>query len=314
MPYTVYILHCADNTYYVGITTDMKRRLKEHNGEIKGGAKYTHARQPVTLAYSEECLNRSTASKREYKLKQMAREEKRIIVTMDYYSFVINGIKQAPKKLDPRFDPVKYNGNNHPYLGMRTPDKHKLASAFKKQFKDISFVNLITLLNKLNTGKTFEEKTMGPFILMKFPQHVRAIQPKHVDVWLEHLEGWCEIDTLCQSTFPSDAFLDNWNVWEKALTNWSKNKAIAKRRASIVLLCKATRGSDDAHLSKLALANVDRLKHEKDILITKAVSWILRSMIKNYRTDVEKYLDENVDSLPKIAVRETRKKLLTGRK
>ncbi|MDP4010833.1 MAG: GIY-YIG nuclease family protein, partial [Candidatus Roizmanbacteria bacterium] len=49
--YFVYILQCADNTYYTGITTDMKRRLKEHNGKVKGGAKYTRVRTPVKLVY-----------------------------------------------------------------------------------------------------------------------------------------------------------------------------------------------------------------------------------------------------------------------
>jgi putative endonuclease len=312
--YFVYILQCTDNTYYTGITTDIVRRLKEHDGKLKGGAKYTRVRQPVKLVYSEEHKNRSTASKREHELKQFSKDEKRILVDMDYLAFVQNKIKHAPKKLGPRFDPSRYIGTHHLYLGISNPEKHKLASAFKKQFSNISFDDLMNLLDTLNTGKTFEEKTIGPFILQKYPKHVHHIQPKHLNLWLEQLEGWCEIDILCQSTFPPEVFLDNWNVWKKALTYWSTDKLISKRRASIVLLCKSTRDSDDSRLADIAFQNVERLKGEKDILITKAISWILRSMIENFKKDIINYLDKNEDSLPKIAVRETRKKLLTGRK
>ncbi|MES2436629.1 MAG: GIY-YIG nuclease family protein [Patescibacteria group bacterium] len=75
MNYYVYILECADTTLYVGITTDLTRRVQEHNTSPKG-AKYTKARRPVVLSYFEEFKNRSEASKREYELKKMKREEK----------------------------------------------------------------------------------------------------------------------------------------------------------------------------------------------------------------------------------------------
>ena len=51
--YFVYIVKCADNTFYTGITTELERRIEEHNGSDKG-AKYTRVRRPVSLVYSEE--------------------------------------------------------------------------------------------------------------------------------------------------------------------------------------------------------------------------------------------------------------------
>ena len=72
----VYMVECADRTLYSGITTDLERRILEHNDSDKG-AKYTRAKRPVRLVYSEQCLDRSTASKREYELKQLSREEKK---------------------------------------------------------------------------------------------------------------------------------------------------------------------------------------------------------------------------------------------
>ena len=71
----VYIVECADGTYYTGITTDVQRRLNEHNYSFKS-AKYTRSRRPVKLVYSEEALNRSEASKRECKIKKLSRNKK----------------------------------------------------------------------------------------------------------------------------------------------------------------------------------------------------------------------------------------------
>jgi putative endonuclease len=76
MSYLVYIVKCSDNTFYTGIAKDLKKRLREHNGEIKGGAIYTRSRRPVVLKYSEKFKNRSDALKREYEIKQMKKEVK----------------------------------------------------------------------------------------------------------------------------------------------------------------------------------------------------------------------------------------------
>lgn len=74
--YYVYIVHCADNTLYTGICTDIKRRVLEHNTSTKG-AKYTRSRRPVSLLYHEIHPDRSRASKREYYIKKkMSKQEK----------------------------------------------------------------------------------------------------------------------------------------------------------------------------------------------------------------------------------------------
>lgn len=80
MKYYVYLLKCADESLYTGITTDVNRRIQEHNGELPGGAKYTAARGPVELVYQAEFDNRSEASKEEYRIKQLKVEEKRELV------------------------------------------------------------------------------------------------------------------------------------------------------------------------------------------------------------------------------------------
>ena len=75
MSYFVYILECNDGSLYTGITTNIEKRLEEHNTSTKG-AKYTKARRPVKLVYQEASENRSTASKREYAIKKLSRLKK----------------------------------------------------------------------------------------------------------------------------------------------------------------------------------------------------------------------------------------------
>jgi putative endonuclease len=81
MTWKVYMLQCADNSLYTGITTDIERRLKEHNSDNNKGARYTRVRRPVSLAYLEDCDDRADASKREYQLKRLPRGEKLKLVT-----------------------------------------------------------------------------------------------------------------------------------------------------------------------------------------------------------------------------------------
>lgn len=77
MGWVCYLLHCADDTLYCGITNDMEKRLAAHNaGE---GAKYTRGRIPVKVVYSESCTDKSTALKREMQIKRMSRSAKQVL-------------------------------------------------------------------------------------------------------------------------------------------------------------------------------------------------------------------------------------------
>lgn len=71
----VYILECADQSLYTGITTDLERRLDEHNGS-KLGARYTRSRRPVKLLHHENYVDRSTATQREMQIKRLNRNQK----------------------------------------------------------------------------------------------------------------------------------------------------------------------------------------------------------------------------------------------
>ncbi len=70
----VYIVKCKDNTFYTGFTTDIERRITEHNNGV--GSKYTKGRRPVKLVYLEEYDTKGEALSREYEIKTFTRSKK----------------------------------------------------------------------------------------------------------------------------------------------------------------------------------------------------------------------------------------------
>lgn len=81
MSWVCYLLRCADDTFYCGISNDMEKRVAAHNaGE---GAKYTRGRIPVSVVYCESCADRSAALKREMQIKRLPRTAKQALLRGD---------------------------------------------------------------------------------------------------------------------------------------------------------------------------------------------------------------------------------------
>ena len=76
----IYILKCVDGSLYCGITNNIEKRLKQHKGEIIGGAKYTRSHWPCKLVYKEKSASRSKALQREAIIKNMSKVEKQTLV------------------------------------------------------------------------------------------------------------------------------------------------------------------------------------------------------------------------------------------
>ncbi len=81
MAYSLYILRCADGTYYTGIAKDVARRLSEHNGILGNGAKYTSGRRPVEIVYEASFPSRSEALKEEMRVKRLTRSQKQELIS-----------------------------------------------------------------------------------------------------------------------------------------------------------------------------------------------------------------------------------------
>ncbi|WP_227352891.1 GIY-YIG nuclease family protein [Haladaptatus salinisoli] len=74
----VYVVECSDGTFYTGYTTDVARRVAEH--DAGDGAKYTRGRTPIELVHAERFESKSAAMSREYEIKQFSRAEKERLV------------------------------------------------------------------------------------------------------------------------------------------------------------------------------------------------------------------------------------------
>ena len=85
--YYVYMVQCADETLYTGITWNLRLRIRRHNGLAWGGAKYTRSRRPVFLVYFEKCDSRKEAYRREGEIKAMTRPQKKALLEKTSISY-----------------------------------------------------------------------------------------------------------------------------------------------------------------------------------------------------------------------------------
>ena len=207
-----------------------------------------------------------------------------------------------------------YLGNEHPRYPIDAPTLRIIAKEWMKDHRAMSAKEFSAMLTSLAEGKSGTEKVMVGILLDNATKDQKQFDPKLFDRWLDHLVGWAEVDSVCTGKYCISEIPDNIPVWKKILTGFSKSKNINKRRASIVFLCSPLAQNTDPRLAEIAFDNIDRLKTEKEIIITRAISWVLRSMIKHHRKALELYMKKNEKTLPAIAVRETKIKLSTGTK
>ncbi|MBV8681991.1 MAG: DNA alkylation repair protein [Caulobacteraceae bacterium] len=224
----------------------------------------------------------------------------------------IQAMGRPPREGPPLRD--SYGGSGHPFYSVGVPERRAIARAWIAERRGGQPSDALAVLDSLFAGDSHEEKTLPSFILAVDRAARRAVQPSDVERWLGELNGWAEIDCLCQSVFTAEDLATDWPAWKSLIERLAADENINKRRAAMVLLNAPVRASDDRRFRDLALEVVDLLKGERDILITKAVSWLLRTMTIRHRLEIEHFLAREADRLPKVAVRETRLKLATGTK
>ncbi len=211
-----------------------------------------------------------------------------------------------------KFDLANYLGTTHKIYNVSVPKLRWIALSWAKENQAVKISELTKLVDCLFCGQSREEKVIASMILGRFPEILVSSNAEDIDRWLGQLTGWEEVDSFC----------DEIDIWLRAdfqkryhvLKQWNKDKQIEKRRASLVVLCSSVRSSDDETLAQLSFQFIDKLKGEKHVIITKAISWLLRSLIKYHNSDVKRYLKYNSSNIPKIAFREVLRKLKIGRK
>ena len=89
--YYTYMLRCADNSIYTGMTNDLEKRLEEHVSKSKNGAKYTKSHNAVKLEIAWRCNEKSLACKLEYQIKQLSKQQKERLIEGEKLSTFLKG-------------------------------------------------------------------------------------------------------------------------------------------------------------------------------------------------------------------------------
>lgn len=205
-------------------------------------------------------------------------------------------------------------GTTRRWYGLKNEQTRRILLDFRAANKDLSYEDWLALIDSLYQGESYEERCAPRTLFNKYPRYRRQLPRPQLDAWLGCLNGWAEVDSACQTVFTDKDLLADWSGWTALLESLAGDANINKRRAALVLLTAPISQADDPRILDLSLALIERLKGEKDGRVTKAISWLLRKGVKQHRAAIAAYVDANAASLPAIAVRETRRKLRTGKK
>jgi 3-methyladenine DNA glycosylase AlkD len=208
----------------------------------------------------------------------------------------------------------RYLGTKRKYIGLKSSDRDKIIGKYSGMLKELEPNQAIRILEELILSDTFEDVNFAGKMLTKLPKIRAVLSATKLEKWLSKTNGWAECDCIVQSLFSGQEFLAGFAKWQKAIKKFSSDKNIQLRRASLVMECKPNRETNNPAMRKLAFQTIEKLKDEKDILITKAVSWLLRDLSRQDKKEVKEYLQKNKSTLPPIAYRETMKKIETGKK
>lgn len=231
-----------------------------------------------------------------------------------YHKEILENIQRLSGKPTQHTFLDSYLGNRHPRYPINNPTLRSITKTFCKDHKHLSASEFRELLTQLIQAPSCTEKMAAGFLLDTCTIEQRKFSPVIFDRWLSYVEGWVEVDTLCTGKYSKVEIAAQWSSWKKLLLKFSRSKNIQKRRASLVLLCAPLRQQRSQEMSSQAFENILQLKKEKEVLITKAISWLLRSMIAYHKKEVADFVEKNQSLLPAIAVRETKMKLKTGKK
>lgn len=205
-----------------------------------------------------------------------------------------------------------YGGSGRRFYFVSVPARRAIAKRWLTGQRKIADADFLAVVESLFGGESHEEKTLAALLLGYHARGRRAVIPSDIERWLGELNGWAEVDCLCAGPFSAEEMASDWPGWRGLIERLRASADINRRRAALVLLTGPVRRSPEGRFADLALETIQTLEAERNIMVTKAISWLLRSMVDRRRSVLESYLAEHADSLPKIAVRETRTKLATG--
>lgn len=198
--------------------------------------------------------------------------------------------------------------------GVRVPRLREIARDWWREHKKmIDRDDLLALVEALWDGASREERQIAIFLLERYKRWIPDLTWAHFDRWRRDLDNWETTDGMAQWVFGRWLLADP-DARFYHLYDLIADEDLWSRRLALVATVWLNRGRKDLSFPDLTLELVDRVKEERHPMITKAVSWALRGLVKKQPLRVATYLDANRALLPAHAVREVDNKLRTGLK
>jgi len=196
--------------------------------------------------------------------------------------------------------------------GVRTPNLRKIARDWVAGHRKNPWPDTLGLIELLWCGPSQEERALAILLLESHRRRIPELEWDHFDRWRHMSDNWGVTDGLGCVVFGPWIKADLTARLER-LTFLIGEPDVWSRRLALVATVPLNRGQGTA-IPDLTLQLVDQVKHERDPMITKAVSWALRELTKTHRSRIVDYLEQNRRLLAPLAVRETENKLRTGLK
>jgi 3-methyladenine DNA glycosylase AlkD len=197
--------------------------------------------------------------------------------------------------------------------GVRVPDLREIARTWQRAHKDVARGDLMAVLDVLWEGQSREERLLVIYLLGRYKRWIPDLTWDYFERWRRDLDNWEVTDGLAQWVLSPWLLADPKRRLDR-LWDLIDDKDVWSRRLGLVSTVPVNRSRKELTIPDLTLELVDRVKEERDGMITKAVSWALREMTKTHPERVSAYLEENRDLLAAHVVREVDNKLQTGLK
>ncbi|MBU1747103.1 MAG: DNA alkylation repair protein [Chloroflexi bacterium] len=226
--------------------------------------------------------------------------------------------KHLLEQVEPYADPKhadrmrEYAPTTRRVYGLRVADLRVIDRAWRRAHRDVTHEDLLALAEALWHGESREEWLLATLLLEGYKGHTADLPQSLLDRWRRDLENWEQTD--CLGWVVGLWFAANPDARQDYLWTLLADEDVWSRRLALVTTARVNRGEWGLTIPDLTLQLVDQVKAERHPMITRAVSWALRSLITHHQALVVAYLDENRETLAGHVVREVNNKLRTGLK
>ncbi len=194
--------------------------------------------------------------------------------------------------------------------GVRVPELRKIAAAWTS--RKASWEDTLALSESLWTAPSLEERALAIIILSRNRRRIPELTWDRFDRWRRLLDNWGLTDSLGNSLFGPWLAAD-FDARKHFLQQLIEDPDVWSRRLALVAIVPLNRDLRTA-VPDLTFGLIEQVIDERHPMVTKAVSWALRQLVKTHKPKVEDFVAENRDRLAPLAAREVANKLRTGRK